>query len=473
MDRTTDHIAPPAGNAGPLINRDFALLWGGAAISYVGDFVFETTLVIWIAAAIGRGQPWAPLAVSGCLIAAALPILLVGPLAGVFVDRWDKRRTMLVMDALRAVLVASVLLATNDLPMPFVAGGRLGPFEQLGAIYAVVFLASAGAQFFNPSRTALIGDLVAEPLRPRAMGQMQTVQALGIVIGPAIAAPLYFGLGVEWALGINALSFAASFLAILTIRAPRAARSVAPGQCRHAGREFLTGLRFFAGNRVLRTMLVTVGIIMLGGGALNALDVFFVGENLHAPLGLYGYLTAVYGAGSVVGAVLASLFLARVGVVRTFWLCFLLLGVLIVVYSRLTGYAPALVVMFAVGAPNAVVNASAGPLLLHVTPRDLIGRVSAIFNPAATLVSLVSAALAGYLVSGALRGFHAVALGIVFGPVDSIFTAAGLLIILAALYARANLRGVRLAGEGPSAPAARTPAVVGEGEASTATAARE
>lgn len=110
-----------------LINRQFALLWSGQSISYLGDYVFDTTLLLWIAASIARGQSWGPLAVSGLLAATALPALLIGPIAGVFVDRWDKRRTMLWADALRAALVALLLLGAGVLVV-------------LGGVYAMVNL---------------------------------------------------------------------------------------------------------------------------------------------------------------------------------------------------------------------------------------------------------------------------------------------------------------------------------------------
>jgi MFS family permease len=57
--------------------------------------------MLWIGTIIARGRPWAPAAVSGTLIAAAIPALVVGPFAGVFVDRWDRRRTMMTADAAR------------------------------------------------------------------------------------------------------------------------------------------------------------------------------------------------------------------------------------------------------------------------------------------------------------------------------------------------------------------------------------
>src|SRR5215469_6303647 len=101
-----------------LINRPFALLWSGQAISILGDFIFNTTLALWIVTRLAANQPWAPLAVSGALVAAALPDLLVGPFAGVFVDRWDRRRTMLRMDALRALLIGLLILLSGLVPVP-------------------------------------------------------------------------------------------------------------------------------------------------------------------------------------------------------------------------------------------------------------------------------------------------------------------------------------------------------------------
>ena len=116
--------APPARTASLLINRDFALLWLGQTISIVGDIVFDTTLILWIVTQLAAGQPWAPLAASGVLLAASAPVLIVGPLAGVFADRWNQRRTMLAMDATRAVVVALLIpvsgLIAPPLALPFI-----------------------------------------------------------------------------------------------------------------------------------------------------------------------------------------------------------------------------------------------------------------------------------------------------------------------------------------------------------------
>ena len=122
-----------AGIGSLLINRNFALFWTGRAVSNVGDFVFDTTLILWVATRIANGKEWGPLAVSGVLLAATIPTFAIGPIAGVLADRWDKRRTMLLMDVLRALLVGLLV------PLPFLAG-RLPLGIQLGAVYSVVLL---------------------------------------------------------------------------------------------------------------------------------------------------------------------------------------------------------------------------------------------------------------------------------------------------------------------------------------------
>jgi MFS family permease len=174
---------------------------------------------------------------------------------------------------------------------------------------------------------------------------------------------------------------------------------------------------------------------MLGAGALNALDVFFVTQNLHASASTYGVFSAAIGFGMLVGAILAGTLTQRVGVVRTFWVSALMAGTLLLVYSRLTSLPPALVVLFVLGIPVAALNVAVGPILLNNTPKELVGRVASVFNPAVSLASILSIAVAGYLDSSLLHSFHASLLGMQFGPVDTIFTAAAILGLLGGFYA--------------------------------------
>jgi MFS family permease len=466
MDSTTGYVTPAKKRSGPLINRNYGRLWAGQLVSNLGDFVFETTLVLWVAVRIAAGQPWAPLAVSGVLVAATLPIFLVGPLAGVFADRWNPRRTMMTMDAVRAVLVALLLLNADLVPLPFVAGGRLPLTGQLAAIYAVVFLAAACSQFFNPSRTVLIAAIVDTEHLPQASSLSQITLALATIVGPPLAAPLLFAFGVQWALLIDALSFVVSFLAIAAVRLDRppaaaatqtgTAGSVAQGAATDSTAkatpssvlgEFGQGLRFLLGSRVLVVLVVGLVISFLGAGSINALDVFFITRDLHAPAQLYGFAGTAYAAGVLLGALLGGAIAARVGLLRLVGLSLLWVGMWLFIFSRMTSFVPGLAVLVMTGIAQATINVSAGPILIRTAPGHLLGRVSALINPLVTAASLISIALAGYLASTVLVGLHMSIAGLALDPLNTIFGAAGVLVALGGIFVLLGYRGVTLPAE--------------------------
>src|SRR5579875_1570480 len=193
---TPGEIAAPALKPSFFINRNFGLLWIGQAISDLGDMIYFVTLSLWIATIIAKNQPWAPAAVSGVMIATALPALLPGPLAGVFLDRWNKRLTMARMDMLRAALVFLLLPLTGLIPLPFITE-PLPVFWQIGSIYGVVLAASICGQFFNPARFTILSEILPEPQRARASAMEQTSSSIVKILGPFLAAPLLFIVGVQ------------------------------------------------------------------------------------------------------------------------------------------------------------------------------------------------------------------------------------------------------------------------------------
>jgi len=447
MDPTTTSPTPSQASSrkpGLFINGNYGRLWAGHTISVFGDFIFDTTLVLWIAAVIARGQTWAPLAVSGVFIATTIPMILVGPIAGVFVDRWNKRRTMLVMDVMRAALVALLILTSGVAPLPFLPDGRLPLLWQLGVVYAVVFPLNTFGQFFRPASLALTGDIVPAETQARAMGLSQASMSIAMILGPSLGAPLFVAFGPEWALGINAFSFVVSYLLIQSIAAPPAVSSAVEGVRPSFWREFAGGLHFFLRSRVLVVMTLSATIIMFGGGALNALDYFFVTENLHAPISFYGLLSGAMGVGVIAGAIVAGAFAQKIGLTRTLWLSMLGISLVVIVYARSADIWVAIIFIAVAGVFQAALNVAVGPLLLQSAPREMVGRVSSILNPIVMLAMLAGAALAGYLDSTLLRGFSAAILSVRFGPVDSILTAAGVIALAGALFAMVGLRGARL-----------------------------
>lgn len=406
-------------------NGNWRLLWIGQSVSATGDMVFYISVLLWIATIIAKGQPWAPVAASGALIATAGPVLVVGPLAGVFVDRWNRRRTMLAADAARFALITGLLglaLLRHELPVG----------AQLGILYAVLAACSCFAEFFNPSRLAVIGAIVPGEQQPQASALLSASFSMAQILGPPIAAPLLITLGVQWALALNAVSFAVSYFCVRAIDVPLVPAADAPARESFAA-EFRTGVRFFVGSKILMTLGIGLVIAMLGNGAVNSLAVFFVPHNLHVSSSWLGTLSGSVGVGALIGALLASAIANRLRPGRLFWISLICGGVAFVGLSRATDLVAALIAGALLGLAAGVLNSVVSPIILSVTPSHLIGRVSAVLSPLQQLASIVSMVLAGVLASTALRGFHATVAGMKLGPYDTVFAAAGLLFMIAGI----------------------------------------
>jgi MFS family permease len=197
-----------------LINRSFARLWYGQAVSSVGDYVFNTTLTLWIAVKLGAGKPWAPAAMGGLLIAATIAVVVVGPIAGVWVDRWDRRRTMLRTESVRALLAGALalvsLLPERELPVGV----------WLALIYVLVFALNAAGRFFGPAQMVTISRVVpGVEAQTRAFGIVNATGAVTRMIGPPLAVPLLFA-GLTYMLYARQTTFAAGIALLVLFEIP-------------------------------------------------------------------------------------------------------------------------------------------------------------------------------------------------------------------------------------------------------------
>lgn len=419
--------------AGILINRNFALLWTGQVLSPIGDFFLQTTLILWITTQLARGASWLGVAIGGLELANALAILGIGPLAGVFVDRWNKRRTMQRMDVLCGLLLLLLLILTGLLPAPLII--QLPLAGKLIVIYAVLFLVSACGQFYGPSRGVLLRDIVEKEQLAQASGLFSAAFNLALILGPSTAAPLFLFCGARWAMLIDAASFFASYLCTTLILLPPETYIENGSKRRSYLAELRAGWKVIVSNRAIAALIIIGVLLFTGAGASDAFYVVFGLSNLHIPASLAGLLGPAYGVGVIVASLPAAWLARRLGEGKMLGLAILVWGLLTVVLSRCTGFVPGLIVLGLTGMANGCSNVCVGPLLLHLTPRQYVGRVSAVMNPGITLASMLSAGLAGYLISGPLLKLHVAFLGTNFGGLDTVFLAVGLIEMLTGLYA--------------------------------------
>ena len=218
---STEPPTPPAERATFLTvlrHAGFRNLWLGQVISQIGDYFAFLALMV-VVSGFSNDAADTTQAVSGLMIAFTLPRLLFGVLAGVFVDRWDRRHTMIAADAIRGVLVLALIPAflTHNLLL----------------VYSLAFVMSAFGTLFNPAKGAIIPLLVPVEQLTAANALSQTSQMLSTFIGPALAGVTFavVGKGNEWvAFAIDGLSFGVSAFAVWRINAAYGAVPAQPAQ---------------------------------------------------------------------------------------------------------------------------------------------------------------------------------------------------------------------------------------------------
>lgn len=411
-------------------NRSFMALWLGQTISFIGDYFYWLAIPIMVERLTGSA-----LLVGLSVISSALPMLVLGPIAGVFVDRWDRKRTMIVADILRALLV--LLCLTVRTP------------EQVWVYYVVGFLMSCVSRFFFPSQNAVLplivpdkNDLLA------ANGLMQIVQTMGLLVGPALAGFSIGMWGEQVAFLVDSGTFMLSALAITIMTVPRttAGRQAAQetgSELSAVWNELREGVIYLFGSRTMVGVLLCLAVVQLGLGAINVIWVPFMQRTFGlGPEGL-GAVDTAQGLGMALGGIGLGLLIARVTKRQLAGWSIIFIGLMI----ALMGLAPpfSLATLFpGLGSDIAMADMTVGQRLLHMPLALLLyslllgialvpaqsalmtmmqlavpdlkrGRVGSALNALTTAAGLVSMAVVA--ASGEVVGLRAiyVAAGVIIG----------------------------------------------------------
>ncbi len=286
--------------AGLRHNRGFVLLFAGQSVSYLGSSISIWVLPLTAALTLGAS----PTQMGLLSAAGALPILLVGPVAGAWADRVRRRPLLIAADLGRVVMLASIPLAA--------AFGRL----TLGQLYVVEILAGALTITFDVAYQALLPTLVGRESLVQANSAMEASSSVAGVAGPGLAGVLVQVLSGPTAILVDALSFLVSAVSLGLIDA-REPEPPPTAERRHVRQEIGEGLRAVAGQPVVRALIVGSGIFNLFDSALIAVYVLYLIRTLNVPAGLVGLVFALGGLGGLFGAVMAARVAHRFGLAAT------------------------------------------------------------------------------------------------------------------------------------------------------------
>src|SRR4051794_37062145 len=263
-------------------------LWAGQTVSELGSVVTRTAVPLVALLVLGAG----PLEMALLVVSASMAVLLVGLVAGAWVDRLRRRPLLIWTDALRAVLLFSI-------PVAHVL--RALHIEQL---YLVAFVEAALGSLFSSAYPAYVPSLIGVDHVVDGNSKLATSSSLAEIGGPGLAGGLLQLLGAPVAILVRAISFALSALSLLLIRTPEPARpprtDVTP-----IGREIVEGLRTLLGNAVLLPLTLRSIIAHVSGSFYGVLYVIFLIDDLHLePLAL-GIAISAGGVGSLLGSPVA------------------------------------------------------------------------------------------------------------------------------------------------------------------------
>jgi len=172
-----------------LRQRDFVLLWLARLVSIADDLAFVVALPLHV-----YRLTDSTLATAATFVPSSMPVVLFGSVAGVFVDRWERKRTMIFADAVRSALLLPLLLAP----------------DQLGMIYTIAIIQRAVGLFFSPAESALLPKLVEKERLVTANALNSLNDTIAFLVGPALGSLLYATSGIGGVTVINAVTYLGS-----------------------------------------------------------------------------------------------------------------------------------------------------------------------------------------------------------------------------------------------------------------------
>lgn len=358
--------------------RDFSLLWIAQLVSTAGSALTDLAAGIYVWRATESA-----LAVGLTLIVTAIPSLVVGLLAGVYVDRHDRKRIMIVTCLIQAVTVGliAVVIGIDAIALP--------------GLYLLLLVNAGIKQFFDPAHDSLIPEIASDAELAAANSFLSIASFGSTAIGFAGAGLLAGSVGLQWAFIIDAVSFvfAAGSIALMgnyAMPKPDDDASVAV-----IVSNLKSGMTVLFGTPIIRSLFVVGAFMFFSFGLWNVLLLPFTLKTLHATEFQYGLQEGLTSVGFVAGSFFMARFSSKLPEPAWIVLAMTGMGICGVLYGLSTQIGVAILLVMVSGFFNAPSSVARSVLLQRNTPREMRGRVFSSFYVMRDVVFLFGMAGAG------------------------------------------------------------------------------
>lgn len=364
----------------PWSVRDFRIAASARTLSFVGDGVALTTLTL-VMHDLGHG----PSSVALLLIAAALPTVLLAPVAGRVADEVDSRKILTIATLISAAAAFSMAMASSA-------------WTLLGLVVAL----QAAQAFADPSWAALTPRIVGEERTGRAIGSMQMLLTMALVAGPALAGLIVGVADARIAFLVDGSTFLVLAGAALAIRTRRSPVRTSDESDTESPSQRLVGLHVLRSDAILGPLVFMLVVFVLGGESANVIEVFLIRDSLQGSSVAYGLAGALGGAGMFVGVWIAARWRQESTRVRGVVGSALTMAVLMIAAGLSPSLAIALIAFAVSGVANGALNVSFATLMILRTPDRRRGRVVAVVSGLTRACAIIGPALGGAV--GGLAG---------------------------------------------------------------------
>ncbi|KPK96981.1 MAG: hypothetical protein AMJ95_11495 [Omnitrophica WOR_2 bacterium SM23_72] len=353
-----------------LKNRDFFFLWLGQIISQIGDRLGQMSLIGFIY----LRAPGSPIEIAKLLSFTIIPVFLIGPIAGVYVDRWDRRRTLYVCDLMRAALVIIIPLFL------FYKQGLL-------LVYLIVFVVFSISRFFVPAKLSIIPDLVQKKDYLIANSLVHVTGMIAATVGFGISGLLVEWLGAQSGFYLDALSFLVSSMLIFFIaKRPKVSMSL-----KKVGKEIVEvikksvaaelkeGFLYFIKKKDIRFTAGIIFILWSALGSVYVVFIVFVQNTLHSATKDLGLLIMFLGIGLFLGSLVYGRFGQQFSHYKIIFVSLILSGSMLVILAltihRYPYFMIAAGLSLLLGVLIAPIMIASNTIVHNVSDNDMMGKI--------------------------------------------------------------------------------------------------
>jgi len=369
-------------SSGLIRNRRFMALFIGQCLASVGNSVYGLALLWEMGVLTGS-----PVKMSIVAMATVIPMIVLGPISGVLVDRWPKRLAMMVSDIFRAIVISTltILLATHHLlPWMLVAGALLN---------------STAGTVYGPANNAFLPLLVKKDQLQSANALSQGGMVIAQLVGPFLGGILVAHVSMAAAFAVNAIGFLASVVSLIFVGHHDVQRLVRPFSVRQMAVELKEGLDAVRGIDAIWNLIPTALITNFLFAPFELLLIQYAKLVLHGGAQLYGEIGAMFSFGMLIGSILCGVLAKRVRKGILIACSFPLMSVMMIGLGVTHAIWITFLLCALMGVFLIIVNILFGTLIQEQVPQDKMGRVSGSLSTLMQAGQPFAQGMIGYMLS--------------------------------------------------------------------------